>query len=89
MFDIFYVVAQNIDRVYTLEPHRRCNSNDYPQSMFWTKNKKNRYTHADPSFIMLNLVLRGYTFQGHVFLMKALAVNRVIALSLDMKLKRS
>ena len=25
-------------------------SNEYPQSMFWSKNKKNRYTPAYPSF---------------------------------------
>ena len=36
-FDIFLIFAQNID----------C---EYPQSMFWSKNKKNRYTPAYPSF---------------------------------------
>ena len=38
----FFIFAQNIDCVYTLEPPRRGGSNDYPQSMFWSKNKKNR-----------------------------------------------
>ena len=28
----------------------RGGSNAYPQSMFWSKNKKNRYTPANPSF---------------------------------------
>ena len=37
MFDIFNIFAQNIDSGYTLEPP--C-SNEYPQSMFWSKNKK-------------------------------------------------
>ena len=32
--------AQNIDCGYTLEPPRRGGSNEYPQSMFWSKNKK-------------------------------------------------
>ena len=33
--------AQNIDCGYTLEPPpRRGGSNEYPQSMFWNKNKK-------------------------------------------------
>ena len=41
MFDIFLIFAQNIDCVYTLEPPRRGGSNEYPQSMFWSKNKKN------------------------------------------------
>ena len=50
MFDIFLIFAQNIDCVYTLEPPRRGGSNEYPQSMFWSKNKKNRYTPAYPSF---------------------------------------
>ena len=39
-FDIFNILAQNIDCGYTLEPPRRGGSNEYPQSMFWSKNKK-------------------------------------------------
>ena len=49
-FDIFLIFAQNIDCGYSLEPPRQGGSNEYPQSMFWSKNKKNRYTHAFPSF---------------------------------------
>ena len=30
--------------------HIRTDSNKYPQSMFWNKNKKNRYTPVNPSF---------------------------------------
>ena len=37
--------------------------------MFWSKNKKNRYTLANPSFAIEKWGLRGYTFHGHVFLM--------------------
>ena len=48
--DIFLIFAQNIDCGYTLEPPRRGGSNEYRQSMFWSKNKKNRYTPAYPSF---------------------------------------
>ena len=48
--DIFLIFAQNINRGYTLKPPRRDGSNEYPQSMFWSKNKKNRYTPAYPSF---------------------------------------
>ena len=44
-FDIFLIFAQNINCGYTLG-----GSNEYPQSMFWSKNKKNRYTPANPSF---------------------------------------
>ena len=50
IFDIFLIFAQNIDSGYTLEPPRRGGSNEYPQSMFWSKKKKNRYIPAYPSF---------------------------------------
>ena len=50
--DIFLIFAQNIDCGYTLEPPRRGGSNEYPQCMFWSKNKKNRYTPAYPSFAL-------------------------------------
>ena len=59
--DIFLNFAQNIDCGYTLEPPR------YPQSMFWSKNKKNRYTPAYPSFTIQKWGMRGYTLHGHVF----------------------
>ena len=48
--DIFLIFAQNIDCGYTLEPPRRGGSNEYPQSMFWSKNKKNGFTPAYHSF---------------------------------------
>ena len=32
--DILQISAQNIDCGYSLEPHRRGGSNEYPQSMF-------------------------------------------------------
>ena len=49
--DIFLPFAQtDIDCGYTLEPSRRGGSNEYPQSMFWSNNKKNRFTPANPSF---------------------------------------
>ena len=50
MFDIFLIFAQNIDCGYTLEPPRGGSSNEYPQSMFWSKDKKNRCIPAYPSF---------------------------------------
>ena len=39
IFDIF---AQKIDCGYTLETPQRGGSNEYPQSMFWSKNKNQR-----------------------------------------------
>ena len=41
--DIFHISAQNIDCGYSLEP-----PNEYPQSMFLSRNKKN--TPVNPSF---------------------------------------
>ena len=43
MFDFYLNFAQNIDCGYTLGPPRPGVYNEYSQSMFWSKNKKNRY----------------------------------------------
>ena len=59
MFDIFLIFAQNIDCGYRLEPPHRGGSNLYPQSMFWSKNKKNRYTPAYPLVCYINV---GYIY---------------------------
>ena len=40
IFDIYHISAQNIDCGYSLEPPRRGGSNEYPQSMFLSRNKK-------------------------------------------------
>ena len=37
---IFHISAQNIDCGYLSEPPRRGGSNEYPQSMFLSRNKK-------------------------------------------------
>ena len=39
--DIFHISARNIDCGYSLEPPHRGGSNEYPQSMFLSSNKKN------------------------------------------------
>ena len=38
--DIFHIFAQNMDRGYMLEPPHWVGSNEYPQSMFLSKNEK-------------------------------------------------
>ena len=39
--DIFHISSQNIDCGYSLEPpRRRGGSNEYPKSMFLSRNKK-------------------------------------------------
>ena len=42
-----------------LEPPRQGGSNEYPQSMFWSKNKKNRYTPANPSLTYIKVGFKG------------------------------
>ena len=49
-FDIFHISAQNIDCGYSLEPPRRGCSNEYPQSMFLSRNKKNNVYPCKPQF---------------------------------------
>ena len=41
VYIIFLISAQNIDCGYSLEPPRRGGSNEYPQSMFLSRNMKN------------------------------------------------
>ena len=38
--DIFHISAQNIDFGYSLEPPRQGGSNEYPQSMFLSRDQK-------------------------------------------------
>ena len=59
IFDIFLIFAQNIDCGYTLEPPQRGGSNEYPQSMFWSKNKKNMFTRVNPTFFYINVGCKG------------------------------
>ena len=69
-FYVFLIFAQNIDGGYTLEPPQRGGSNEYPQSMFCSKNNKNRYTPANPSFFYIKGGFKGVSLHGHVFLIE-------------------
>ena len=46
--DIFHISALNIDSGYSLEPPRQGGSNEYPQSMFLSRNKKNNVYPCKP-----------------------------------------
>ena len=46
----FHISAQNIDCGYSLEPPRRGGSNEYPQSMILSRNKKNNVCPCKPQF---------------------------------------
>ena len=47
---IFHISAQNIDCWYSLEPPRQGGSNEYLQSMFLSRNKKNNVYPCKPQF---------------------------------------
>ena len=56
--DIFPVSAQNIDCGYSLEP-RRGGSNEYPQSMFLSRKKKNNIYPCKPQFYYIKVGFKG------------------------------
>ena len=57
--DIFQISAQNIDCGYSLEPPRRGGSNEYPQSMFLSRNKKNNEYPCKPQFYYIKVGFKG------------------------------
>ena len=57
--DIFYISAQNIDCGYSLEPPRRGGSNEYPQSIFLSRNKKNNVYTCKPQFYYIKVGFKG------------------------------
>ena len=57
--DIFNMSAQNIDCGYPLEPPRRGGSNEYPQSMFLRRNKKNNVYPFQPQFYYIKVGFKG------------------------------
>ena len=56
---IFHISAQNIDCGYSLEPPRRGGSNEYPQSMFLSRNKKNNVYPCKPQFYYVKVGFKG------------------------------
>ena len=51
--------AQNIDCEYLLEPPRRGSSNQYPQSMFLSRNKKNNVYPCKLQFYYIKVGFNG------------------------------
>ena len=56
---IFLISTQNIDCGYSLEPPRRGGSNEYPQSMFLTRNNKNNVYPCKPQFYYIEVGFKG------------------------------
>ena len=57
--DIFHISAQNIDYGHSLEPPRRGGSNEYPQSMFLRRNKKNNVYPCKLQFYYIKVGFKG------------------------------
>ena len=55
----FHISVQNIDCGYSLEPPRRGGSNEYPQSMFLARNKKNNVYPCKPQFYYIKVGIKG------------------------------
>ena len=66
----FHISAQNTDCGYLLEPSRPSGSNEYPQSMFLSRNKKNNvYPCKSKFYCILKWGLRGSKLYRRVFVM--------------------
>ena len=59
-FYLFLRFAQKIDCGYTLEPPRRGGYNEYPQSMFWSKNIRGIYNY------LCRMLQIDYSFEENV-----------------------
>ena len=60
--DILSISDQNIDCRYSLEPHRRGGSNEYQQSMFLSRNKKDNVYPFKPQFYYIKVGFKGVKF---------------------------
>ena len=67
--DILHNSAQNIDCGYSLEPPHRGGSNEYPQSMFLSRNKKINVYPCKPQFYYIKLGFKGSQLYRHVLVM--------------------
>ena len=57
--DIFHISAQNIDCAYSLEPPHRGGSNEYPQSMFLSRNNKTNVYPCKVQFYYIKVGFKG------------------------------
>ena len=57
--DLFHISAQNIDCGYLLEPPQGGGSNEYPQSIFLSRNKKNNVYPCKPQFYYIKVGFKG------------------------------
>ena len=57
--DSFHISAQTIDCGYSLESPRWASSNEYPQPMFLSRNKKNNVYPCKPQFYYIKVGFKG------------------------------
>ena len=57
--DIFHISAQNVDFGYSLEVPHWGSSNEYPQSMFLSRNKNNNVYPCKPQFYWIKMGFKG------------------------------
>ena len=57
--DFFHISAQSMNCRYSLEPPRWGGSNEYPQSMFLSRNKKNNVYPCKPQFYYIKVGFKG------------------------------
>ena len=55
----FHISAQNMDCGYSLEPPRLDGSNEYPQSMFLSRNKKSKVYPCKLQFYYIQMGFKG------------------------------
>ena len=56
---VFLISVQNIDCGYLLQPPRWGGFNEYPQSMFLSRNKKNNVYPCKPQFYYIKVGFKG------------------------------
>ena len=59
IFFIFLLKTEIVGTMYSLEPPRRGGSNEYPQSMFLSRNKKNNVYSCKSQFYYIKVGFKG------------------------------
>ena len=67
--DNFHISVQNIDCGYSLELPQRGGSNEYPQSMFLSRNKKTNVYPSKPQFYYIKVGFKGSKLYRQVLVM--------------------
>ena len=67
--DTFHISAPNTDCGYSLEPPHWGSSNEYPQSMCLSRNKKSNIYPCKPQFYYIKVGFKGSNLYRYVFVM--------------------